>query len=270
MKRLIAILVSAGVAVVDSMHGRVYRLFKRSLPPRGVILYYHAVHPRDRAAFAWQMDEAQKRAHVFTAGSPEAILPGSRNVAITFDDGFRSVAENAIPELTQRGIPFTLFVPSGYLGGRPGWVRRPDHSLANERILSGEELRALAKGPLTTIGSHSVTHPHFLRIDADHARRELIQSKGDLEKAAGVTIDLFSFPHGAYSAALVQEAQGAGYRRVFTIESTTIGSDPNVFVVGRVAADPTDWRIEFRLKLAGAYRWRPYLHSLRATLNPTT
>jgi hypothetical protein len=30
------------------------------------------------------------------------------------------------------------------------------------------------------------------------------------------------------------------------------------FLSGRVKAEPTDWPLEFRLKLLGAYRWLPY------------
>jgi hypothetical protein len=34
-------------------------------------------------------------------------------------------------------------------------------------------------------------------------------------------------------------------------------SNASEFVTGRVRVDPTDWRLEFRLKLLGAYRWLP-------------
>jgi hypothetical protein len=34
--------------------------------------------------------------------------------------------------------------------------------------------------------------------------------------------------------------------------------EPKEFVTGRVGVSPTDWPMEFRLKLAGAYRWLPY------------
>jgi peptidoglycan/xylan/chitin deacetylase (PgdA/CDA1 family) len=235
-----------------------------------VVLYYHAIKPLERAGFVWQMDELRKRAHLFTAGSPETMTREGRNVAVTFDDGFQSVLENAVPELVKRSIPFTMFVPSGCLGTRPCWVQDPKHPSWEERVLSAAELRSLASHPLATLGSHSITHPNFLDIDSDHVRKELVQSKADLEAAAETEVDLFSFPHGAHNPALVAEARRAGYRRVFTIEPTTIDSDSGVFAMGRVGADPDDWRIEFRLKMTGAYRWRSYLHQLRRTANVTT
>ena len=33
--------------------------------------------------------------------------------------------------------------------------------------------------------------------------------------------------------------------------------DPKEFVTGRIAVNPTDWELEFRLKILGAYQWLP-------------
>jgi len=257
--------ISFAVRSCDLIRSRLWRL-DRTAPRTGVVLYYHAVKPHQRHRFAEQMDELLKRAAPFPAGSLEVMRGKERNVAVTFDDGFRSVVENAIPELTKRGIPFTIFVPSGCLGERPSWVRDHKHRFWEERVLSAAELRALATGSLATLGSHSVTHPNLVELDAAHAGQELADSKAHLQAAAGVTIDLFSFPHGAHSAALIDQARHAGYRRVFTIEPTTVAGDSNSFIVGRVAADPDDWPVEFRLKIAGAYRWRHYVHRGRQAL----
>ena len=44
----------------------------------------------------------------------EGALP-ARAVALTFDDGYASVVEQAWPILHDRGLPASLFVVSGYL-----------------------------------------------------------------------------------------------------------------------------------------------------------
>ena len=259
IRRLAVLFISVAVRCVDAAVGSV----RRRHTCRGVVLYYHAVKPHQRQRFARQMDALLERAHPFPAGSPDAMRPGTTNAAVTFDDGFCSVAQNAVPELAKRGIPFTLFVPSGCLGRRPSWVHSAMHPAWEERVLSAAELRELARVPLATLGSHSVTHPDLRRLAASDSRRELAESKRALEQASGAGIDLFSFPHGAHSAALVAEARRAGYRRVFTIEPAVIESRHDHFTIGRVAADPEDWPIEFHLKLAGAYRWRQRLHRRR-------
>src|SRR5207245_1160814 len=74
---------------------------------------------------------------------------------------------------------------------------------------------------------------------------------------------LFSFPHGSFNAKLVEWCREAGYERVFTILPTLAFSDPREFVTGRVSVEPTDWPLEFRLKLLGAYRWLPFGFGLK-------
>jgi peptidoglycan/xylan/chitin deacetylase (PgdA/CDA1 family) len=193
------------------------------------------------------------------------MIPG-RNVAVTFDDGFHSVVENAAPELVKRGIPFTMFVPSGCLGGRPPWIANANHPSWKERVLSAAELRDVANDSLATIGSHSVTHANLLSLDTAGSQEELARSKAELEFVLGRQVELFSFPHGAHTARHVEQARQAGYRMVFTIEPSAVSGDSDLYTVGRVAADPEDWPIEFRLKIWGAYRWRCYLHYVRDVL----
>jgi peptidoglycan/xylan/chitin deacetylase (PgdA/CDA1 family) len=262
LTRISALLLSLAVRGFDVTRDRARRWLGRQRMPNGIVLYYHAVQPHQRQQFARQMDEVLKRALPFPAGSPGKMTPGAANVAVTFDDGFRSVVENAVPELEKRGIPFTLFVPTGCLGERPSWVRNPAHPFWNERVLSAGELGALARNPLATLASHSVTHPNLAALATANAADELLRSKDELQQASGSVVDLFSFPHGAFTADLVDLARQAGYRHAFTIEPTSVEPRADAFTVGRVAADPADWPLEFRLKLSGAYRWRASWHRI--------
>jgi hypothetical protein len=50
---------------------------------------------------------------------------------------------------------------------------------------------------------------------------------------------------------------------VFTVEPTVGFKRPNEFVCGRIVVDPDDWRVEFILKLTGAYNWRSPVFALR-------
>jgi peptidoglycan/xylan/chitin deacetylase (PgdA/CDA1 family) len=263
LKKLAALAMSIGVGTFDSVKGLLNRCLGMSVSRRGVVLYYHAVKAHQRSRFARQMDTLLSVARPFPAGSPESMIGHGRHAAVTFDDGFRSVVENAVPELTARGIPFTVFVPTGCLGQRPSWVRGSGHPSSEEQVLSASELRALASLPLATIGSHSVSHPNMLAVAPAQAEQELVRSRLDLQAATGAPVELFSFPHGAHSTPLLEQARRAGYRRVFTIEPSSVSADSGLFAVGRVAADPDDWPLEFRLKIAGAYRWRSHLRRLR-------
>jgi len=193
---------------------------------------------------------------------------GARNYcAVTFDDGFTSVVDNALPELESRHIPSTVFVPSGNLGKNPGWIQNTASPAGQQIVLSADQLVALKKFQLVTIGSHSVSHPNFLKLDSAQASQELTQSKVDLEQVLVRTVNLFSFPYGAYDERIVAMAKAAGYHRVFTIDSSSSQGAPDSFVVGRVPADPDDWMVEFRLKLPGAYRWLALGRSRKKSFN---
>ena len=82
---------------------------------------------------------------------------------------------------------------------------------------------------------------------------ELSESRLQLRKILGRDVTLFSFPHGAFDEELIESARAAGYQRVFTILPEL--ALPDEFAIGRVAVEPSDWRLEFLLKLFGAYRW---------------
>jgi hypothetical protein len=84
---------------------------------------------------------------------------------------------------------------------------------------------------------------------------ELSDSRARLESVLGRSVTLFSFPHGAYNAGTLSLAKAAGYDRVFTIVPELNSTTANAFVIGRVAVEPDDWPLEFRLKVLGAYRW---------------
>src|SRR5271157_2470642 len=128
--------------------------------------------------------------------------------------------------------------------------------------MSTDQLRKLPSD-LVTVGSHTMTHPILLSLNEEDVRRELSGSRAQLEKILNKEIKLFSFPHGAFNAKLIEWCREAGYERVFTILPTLAFSDPQEFVSGRVSVEPTDWPLEFRLKLLGAYRWLPLAFALK-------
>ena len=254
MKRLVKLFISLMVWTGGSILRLVRSFSGGHRQPEAVVLYYHAIKTGQRDAFARQMDRTLQYAKPWRLDQSPHDARG-RFAAVTFDDGFLSVVENALPELKKRDFPFTVFFPTGSWGKRPSWIRDPKHSSWEERVLSREELRVLGTEPLVTIGSHSVNHPNFLRLDTATAAKEFRESKQDLESVLGRTVGLFSFPHGAHNEGLVIQARNEGYLRVFTVEPTTTNPTQPGFVVGRVLVDPDDWPIEFFLKLRGAYRW---------------
>lgn len=112
----------------------------------------------------------------------------ARSLVLTFDDGYASVAREALPVLAEHGMPATLFVlggPSSSLHGRP----LLDRGALAEVVAAGH-----------AIGAHSLTHPDLTRLAAADAEREIAGSRAALEDALGVAVEAFAYPGGRHDA----------------------------------------------------------------------
>lgn len=263
--RIIKLLISLAVASGDWVAAAFRRPLGGQLSSQCVVLYYHAIRAGARRRFAAQMDELARLSVPVDIDGTEPVLAGRRYSAVTFDDAFMSVVDNALPELRARRIPCVIFVPTGSIGRHPTWIG-PSHDDAAEVVATAEVLRAVAAEPLVRIGSHSVSHPDFRRLDDMEARAELSGSKAALERILGCEITSFSFPHGACTGRSLDLARECGYMRVFTIDPVPLMDPRKGFSVGRVRVEPDDWPIEFRLKALGAYRWMARASAIKREL----
>jgi peptidoglycan/xylan/chitin deacetylase (PgdA/CDA1 family) len=235
------------------------------LPPTCVFLTYHGVTKGQRRRFAEQMDEVLRHVQVIAAGTVVPLRDDAHYAAVTFDDAFRNFTENALPETTARGIPVTMFAPTGYFGETPGWLTGTGHEDSDETIMTEDELRGLPDA-MVMIGSHSATHGDMCGMTEAEAMRELSESKSHLEMLLERPVRLFSFPYGEHNEKLIELSAAAGYDRVFTNVPLLALQSPDEFVSGRVGVSPDDWPLEFRLKLLGAYRWLPLAFALKRKL----
>ncbi len=211
------------------------------------------------------MDMLLRDAKPVHAGWKEPLDQGVHHAAVTFDDGYRNVVENALPELQARGIPATLFIITDALGLYPRWLTNPRDPARKERVISPEELKQMSS-ELFAVGSHTMTHRALTNLTRDDARRELAESRAKLETMLNKPVTLFSFPYGAMNDELVELCRESGYERVFTILPGLALSDPDEFVTPRVSVEPTDSPLEFRLKLMGAYGWLPLAFKLKSKI----
>jgi len=258
-KRLFKLAVSGLVGCWDSVSARLRAAAGQPAPGTCTVLYYHAVPPEDREAFAVQMEELLRTALPLPSDFRGELCPGTRYVAVTFDDGFRSVLANALPELEKRGIPCTIFVPTAYVGKDAAWC--PPGS--REQVLTREELQGLAANPLVSVGSHGVMHRDMARLDPSGVEEELTGSRRALEEILARDVRQFSFPHGRFTPGTLAAAREAGYTRVFSILPRRTRFSAHEFVVGRVLTDSTDPPLEFRLKIRGAYRWMAWVTGVK-------
>lgn len=235
------------------------RLAGKRKPGYCIILYYHCVTPEGRRKFAKQMDMLLRNAIPVSVDRTEPLETGKHYAAVTFDDGFNNVGEQAVPELIERRIPATIFVMSDLLGQTPGWKGYPG------KFMSLDELRCLPDD-LIRLGSHTRTHPFLPRLAEKDAVDEICSSRVRLEQMLGRKCNLFAFPYGAFNDHHISICRDAGYERIFTTLPYLSELGPCEFVAGRVTVEPTDYPMEFYLKLHGAYRWLPMAFGFKRKL----
>jgi peptidoglycan/xylan/chitin deacetylase (PgdA/CDA1 family) len=261
LRRAFMLVVSAGFWGYLSLRDMFLRLLGRIAPSTCIVLYYHSIPSKDRDAFAKQVEMLAQIARPVSVNDMPTLEAGKRYAAITFDDGFEDAIENAVPELVKRNVPAVFFVTTGVLGEPAAWW--PETAPERHRpIATAERLQQLPREWIG-IGAHTVTHPRLSELDEAQAKREILESREKLEGLLGRRIETFSFPYGDFNDTLVRWCRDAGYKRIFTTQHKYAFQPAEEFVVGRVKAEPTDWNLEFRLKLLGGYLWRPWASALK-------
>jgi peptidoglycan/xylan/chitin deacetylase (PgdA/CDA1 family) len=256
--RPIKLFLSLSVFLHDRVFDRLRKLFGCSVPGGCVFLNYHSINARTRKRFAAQMELLTNWARPLPALRSQELEDGLHYVAVTFDDAFRCFAADALPILTHFRIPVILFVPSGYLGRKSAWFDYGGENPVGEEVVSAEELLEIARRGGVEIGSHTVTHRNLVQLDEGAARAELRDSKALLESILGRNIFSVSFPYGSFGDRELKLAREEGYSFCFSVAPHSVASEIREGLIGRVSVQPSDWNLEFRLKLMGAYRWLPW------------
>jgi peptidoglycan/xylan/chitin deacetylase (PgdA/CDA1 family) len=198
-----------------------------SLRETPLVLMYHGVaevaeDPNNLcvspARFAEQMAWLQRRGlrGVSIATLVDAMRAGRQRglVGITFDDGYVSVLEAAVPELARRGFGATAFIISDRLGGTNEWDEGPVWPL-----LSADGVRELAESGIE-IGSHAATHMRLAGVGPENLSAEVHDSRTSLSGLLGTEIRGFAFPYGSMDAAARRAVREAGYDYACAVEAS--------------------------------------------------
>lgn len=182
-----------------------------AVPEHAVILIYHHVDADTPAStstppevFAEHLDLLERQGCtvlpleqvVAALRDPARDLPDGA-VALTFDDGYRSVYTEAFPRLRARGWPFTVFVsPEAIDAGRGP-------------ACTWSQLREMAAAG-ATVGCHGLRHDHLQRRrpgEDEAAWRarlagELDEARARIAAEIGTAPTLLAYPYGEWSPEL--------------------------------------------------------------------
>lgn len=250
-----ALLASAGLAL--------HRLGRLVAPASHIrILYYHSISDApirssvSPEAFTAQIEYlVQHGYHLLSLSdavgrlSSGAVFP-DRSAVITLDDGFQDNYEHALPILTRFKAPATVFLTVGYIGtGRLPTLTRTDFM---PRPLDWREVKEMqAQG--VEFGSHTLTHPMLSQVSHEVARREIGESRQELEDRLGTGIAFFCYPRGDFNDAVKQMVRDEGYRAACSTLPGVNDRRTDLFELKRTYISRHDSAKEFAKKMAGAY-----------------
>ena len=235
-----------------------------------VILMYHGISKRPkfncvtanlfREQLAWLTDNyivvpLSILIEKLSAPSPIPL----KLAAITFDDGYINFAELALPILRDYKCHATVFVPSEKAGCYNDWDRsiKGFHKM---EIMSYDMIRQLPQ-EFVEIGSHGLSHRPLSQLPYNEIKREIVDSRLEIENKTGRPVHFFAFPFGVYPFRHKLQLCDAenhfmgGYNAACTTWWGRYNSLKDINTLRRVGIWDSDSFSDFIDKLSGYYDW---------------
>ena len=171
---------------------------------------------------------------------------------ITFDDGYASVYQQALPVLQEFGFRAVIFIITDYIGKANTW----DANLLSIKFfhLDGSQIKTLV-GAGMEIGSHGVSHRALTFLPPEQLEYELRCSRERLTALVGKEIITFAYPFGIQNPAVQKAVQQAGYSFA-CMNMRGTGRKSNQYCLPRIPVYRTDSWFSFKNKLQPGFgRW---------------
>lgn len=193
-------------------------------------------------------------------------LQNRRAVSLTFDDGFLDCYESVFPYLASLGIPFTVFVATGFIDRSSDFSWSPHYSSLSP--LSWSHIKEMHRNGVE-FGAHTVSHPRLSACSRGVIQTELKCSKDRLEEVLGSPVTTIAYPFGQQhdvSSAVLRIVQEAGYEKAFTTVPELIRPTTAKLLMPRITIDNEDELIDIRQKTSGQRSYMPALGRARSYL----
>ena len=210
-----------------------------------LVVTYHAITTTNspvtvtKARLASHLDALADAGYRFQPLSTltEALTAGKTlprdAVALTFDDGYGSVATVAWPMLASRGVPASVFVIAGRIGQDNRWPGQAPW-VDTMPLLDTGALQELADAG-ADIGGHSWSHPRLPEVPDDRLDGEMGAAADRLEQLVQRRVRHFAYPYGVYGAREVAMASRR-FDLAVTAECRRVTTEASRGEVGRLDA----------------------------------
>ena len=110
----------------------------------------------------------------------------------------------------------------------------------SHRVLTGDEIRALAARPGHTVGAHTTHHLALPTQPAATRRREVFDHKAELEQLLQQPVRLFAYPYGDLDAETVGVVREAGFVAAVTVQRGPVSAGVNRLLIPRCEISAAD------------------------------
>jgi len=157
-----------------------------------------------------------------------------KTVVLTFDDGFAELYEHVFPLLVQYDFSATIFLVSGYCGGINDWPGQPA-DIPRMPLLEWEQIREMDASGIE-FGAHTVTHPLLDQLEPDDIRKEILDSKRQIETHLDHRVNTFAYPYGRYNE-FIKQVVRSEFLGACTTRVGLTGKDDDPYEMKRVDAN---------------------------------
>ena len=229
-----------------------------------LIIYYHEV-VKEEHGFSYQkitLDHFEQEMRYLAENGYRSLHFSElsdpildKSIIVSFDDGFRTVYENAAPVMLRLGIKGNIYLPTAYIG-------------QGEQFMSWNMVQELYHSGLFEMQAHTHTHSDMRALSTMQIEEEIASSDRIFQKKLGYLPPAFCMPFGVWDHRSVRALRDLDrFRYILGSHYGRVSVDRlNECVLPRIGISDDDTIAVFAGKIRGDYDWKGPLQRARLAM----
>lgn len=174
----------------------------------------------------------------------------SKEIIITFDDGFISNYDIVFPLMKKLNLKFNIFLTTNFIG--------------NKNYLTWQMIDEMFNSKLVGFGAHTHTHIDARDISEKNYNKEIFEVNNLICENIHSQINDFCFPYGYYNNQIITKlCNDEVYKRIYTSDKSPLKIINGCEIVGRLPINNDDDMDLFIKNIKGLYYGMYYYYDLK-------
>lgn len=165
-----------------------------------------------------------------------------KSVCITFDDGYENNFTNAYEILKKYNAKATIFLIPNQKQNH--WESKNTSHLS--KMLNTDQIFKMKD--IIEFGAHTSSHVNLINIPLDEAKKEIENSKKDVEKITQKPCISFAYPYGKFNDEIVKLVHKAGFKNAVIVRRGVLNKGDDRLKIKRIGILGTESFFDFYLK----------------------